>query len=426
MQEEENRVALLAPYRALDITDEKGLMCGKILADMGADVIKVEKPGGDLARRIGPFYHDDPNPEKSLYWFAYNTNKRGITLDIETSDGQDIFKQLVKTADFVIESFDPGYMSSLGLGYADLEKINPRIIMVSITPFGQSGPYVEQGYKVNDMIVWALGGHMWLTGDPDRPPNQVTFPQAYLHGGGEAASDAMIALYSRGVTGEGQHVDVSIQQCIPIISMNAIPYWDFHKIVLPRGIYKRGIPRPDGSTFRAYLFWPCKDGTVYYMIGGGALKSMVTSSIEFVKLMDEEGMAGDLKDYDWTAHDTSTVSQEQEDHIREVVARYLMKHTKAELYEEAIKRKLVLAPIQDPKDVAENPQLRAREFFVEVGHPELGDTLTYCGPWAQLSETPLAKWQRAPLIGEHNQEVYEKELGLTGEQLISLKQANTI
>ena len=160
MQEEENRVALLAPYRALDITDEKGLMCGKILADMGADVIKVEKPGGDLARRIGPFYHDDPNPEKSLYWFAYNTNKRGITLDIETSDGQDIFKQLVKTADFVIESFDPGYMSSLGLGYADLEKINPRIIMVSITPFGQSGPYVEQGYKVNDMIVWALGGHM--------------------------------------------------------------------------------------------------------------------------------------------------------------------------------------------------------------------------------------------------------------------------
>jgi crotonobetainyl-CoA:carnitine CoA-transferase CaiB-like acyl-CoA transferase len=127
---------LLAPYRALDLTDEKGLLCGKTLADMGADVIKVERPGGDPARRIGPFYHDEPDPEKSLYWFACNTNKRGITLNIETTDGQEIFKRLVKTADFVIESFDPGYMSSLGLGYPDLEKINPKIIMVSITPFG--------------------------------------------------------------------------------------------------------------------------------------------------------------------------------------------------------------------------------------------------------------------------------------------------
>src|SRR4030042_195098 len=118
---------LLAPYRALDLTDEKGFLCGKILADMGADVIKIERPGGDPARRIGPFYHDDPHPEKSLYWGAYNTNKRGITLNIETTEGQQIFRQLVKTADFVIESFTPGYMGRLGLGYPDLDKINSRI-----------------------------------------------------------------------------------------------------------------------------------------------------------------------------------------------------------------------------------------------------------------------------------------------------------
>ena len=186
---EEKRDSLLAPYRALDLTDEKGLICGKVLADMGADVIKVEKPGGDPARRIGPFYHDDPDPEKSRSWFAFNANKRGITLDIETADGKEIFNRLVKTADLVIESFDPGYMESLGLGYPDLEKINPLIILVSITPFGQSGPYVDQGYKVNDMIAWALGGTLYITGDPDRPPNQVTFPQAYLHGGMEGARE---------------------------------------------------------------------------------------------------------------------------------------------------------------------------------------------------------------------------------------------
>ena len=122
---------MLSPYRVLDLTDEKGLLCGKLLGDLGADVIKIEKPGGDQARSIGPFYHDEPDPEKSLFWFAFNTSKRGITLDIETTDGREIFKKLVKTADFVIESFAPGYLDSLGLGYSYLEQINPQIIMVS-------------------------------------------------------------------------------------------------------------------------------------------------------------------------------------------------------------------------------------------------------------------------------------------------------
>ena len=178
---------LLSPYRVLDLTDEKGLLCGKILGDMGADVIKIERPGGDSARQLGPFYHDDPDPEKSLYWFAFNTNKRGITLNIESADGLDVFKRLVKSADFVVESFAPGHMDRLGIGYRDLEQINPGVILVSITPFGQSGPYVERLYKDTDMILWALGGMMAICGDPDRPPNQISFPHAYLHGGAEAA-----------------------------------------------------------------------------------------------------------------------------------------------------------------------------------------------------------------------------------------------
>ena len=163
---------MLGPYRVLDLTDEKGLLCGKIPGDLGADVIKVERPGGDPARNTGPFYHNEADPEKSLFWFAYNTSKRGITLDIETTDGQDIFKKLVKTADFVIESCPPGYMDRLGLSYSALERVNPGIIMVSITPFGQTGSYRD--YKAPDIVAWAMGGIMYINGNADSPPVRVS------------------------------------------------------------------------------------------------------------------------------------------------------------------------------------------------------------------------------------------------------------
>ena len=140
---EENVEGMLTPYRILDLTNERGYICGQLLGDLGADVIKIEKPGGDPGRSIGPFFHDIPDPEKSLYWFSFNTNKRGITLDIETVDGQEIFKRLVRDADIVIESFDPGYMDKIGLGSPVLNQVNPRMIMTSITGFGQTGPYKD-------------------------------------------------------------------------------------------------------------------------------------------------------------------------------------------------------------------------------------------------------------------------------------------
>ncbi len=204
---------MLSPYRVLDLTDEKGLLCGKMLGDLGADVIKIERPGGDPARNMGPFYHDEVDPEKSLFWFAFNTSKRGITLDIETTDGQEVFKKLSKTADIVIESFSPGYLDKLGLEYTALEKINPQIIMVSITPFGQTGPYKD--YKTSDIVAWAMGGRMQTIGDPDRRPLRISHhSQCYVHAGMEAAVGAMLALYYREMTGEGQQVDVSIQDCV--------------------------------------------------------------------------------------------------------------------------------------------------------------------------------------------------------------------
>ena len=148
--------SLLDPYRILDLSDEKGVLCGKVLADLGADVLKIEPPGGDPMRHIGPFYHDTPDPEKSLYWFTFNTSKRSITLDITKSDGQKIFKRLAKTADFVIECFSPGYLDRLGLGYSVLSELNPRLIMTSITPFGQSGPYRDYKATISWASLWVV------------------------------------------------------------------------------------------------------------------------------------------------------------------------------------------------------------------------------------------------------------------------------
>jgi len=164
MSEQGNSEGLLSGYRVLDLTDEKGLICGKILSDRGADVIKIERPGGDPARNIGPFYKDIPDPQKSLSWFFTNLNKRGITLNIETADGREILKRLVKTAHFVIESFEPGYMEGLGLGYCDLEKINPGIVMTPITPFGQTGPHAH--YQATDIVLWSMGGMQYMCACP--------------------------------------------------------------------------------------------------------------------------------------------------------------------------------------------------------------------------------------------------------------------
>lgn len=228
------RQGMLSPYRVLDLTDEKGHLGGKLLGDLGADVIKVEKPGGDDARNIGPFYHDEEDPEKSLSWFAFNTSKRGITLDVETVEGQDVFKNLVKSADVVLESFPPGYLHSLGLGYDGLEKIRRQIVMVSINPFGQTGPYKD--YKAPGIVAWAMGGFMSRFGDADRPPVQVShYPQAYLLAAAASAAGAMMGLYHRQREGEGQHIDISIQECAAqCVEFQAI-LWDMMKVIQPRG-----------------------------------------------------------------------------------------------------------------------------------------------------------------------------------------------
>lgn len=424
MVDKEEGECMLSDYRVLDVADDKGVYCAKVLADLGADVIKIEPLGGDPSRSIGPFYKDIPDPEKSLYWWAYNTSKRGITLSIETADGRDIFQQLVKTADVVVESFPPGYMDSLGLGYSALSEINPGVIMTSITPFGQTGPYKD--WKAPDLVGCALGGQAFVTGDDDRPPCRIGFPQAYLHAGNHAATGTLAALYYREFSGEGQHVDVSMQEAVVWTLMNVIQFWDLMRFNMFRG----GATRMMGTP-RCRVAFPCKDGHVAFLIGGGQLASISMPPI--VKWMAEEGMLGAFEDKkDWEPKDWSekvdawALTQEQVDAWENSLIDFFANKTKAELYEQALKRRIILYPCSTTKDMVENIQLKEREFYVDVEHPELGETITYIGSPYKMTETTWRISRRAPLIGEHNREIYEGELGFSEQEMRLLKEARAI
>ena len=398
------------------MTDEKGFLCGKILGDLGADVIKIEPPCGDRARNIGPFYHNVPDPEKSLFWFAYNTSKRGITLNIESREGKEIFKNLVRSAGFVLESFCPGYMGNLGLGYQDLSKINRRIIMTSITPFGQTGPYRE--YKGSDIIATATGGLMFISGDPDRAPLRFSVEQSYAHAGAQATVATLIAHHYRELTGEGQYIDVSMQECIVATLFCVQQYWDLNKYNMPR----QGVRSGRGKNSPQVIF-PCKDGCVAWRI---FTAEQAPKLIPIVDWMDEEGVAGGAEKVDWAKEDMFKVNQQQMEAWEKPFAKFFLTHTKKELCDEAYKRGAMLFPVNTPEDLLNSEQLSARDFWVEVEHPKLETSFLYPGAPFKSNETSWRISRRAPCIGEHNKEIYEKELGLSKEQLIILKQANVI
>jgi crotonobetainyl-CoA:carnitine CoA-transferase CaiB-like acyl-CoA transferase len=411
---------ILGACRVLDLTDDKGFLCGKILADLGADVIKIEKPGGDTSRWRSPFYHHVADPEKNLYWFAYNLNKRGITLNIREKKGRDIFIKLVKTADFIIESFDPGYLDEIELGYTTLKKTNPRMIMTSITPYGLTGPYKH--YRASDIEVMAMGGLMYITGNPEEPPLRITLPQAFLLASAHGAAASMIAYYHRESSGEGQHIDVSAQECVLWEIANAIPLWELnHNILRRAGSYMSG--RWTGTKQR--LLWKCKNGYVLFYILGGAFGVKTNRAI--VKWMEENNIAPEyLKKFNWDAFDMATQTQEMQDQIEAHIGNLFASYTKEELYEQALKRGIMLCPVNTSKDILENNQLKERQFWVDIAHPELDTTIRYPGAFAKLSETPISIRRSAPLIGEHNIELYQNELGITPSELNDLRHSGII
>jgi crotonobetainyl-CoA:carnitine CoA-transferase CaiB-like acyl-CoA transferase len=415
----EKKLLLNSP-RVLDLTEGKGFICARLLADLGADVIKIERPGGDPARKIGPFFHNNPDPDKSLYWLAYNTNKRGITLNIESTEGQQLFRKMAAKADFVIESFAPGYLDGLKLGYSDLKVLNPHLIYTSITPYGQTGPYKD--YKATDLEVMAMSGMMYITGTPDAAPLRISFPQSDLIASAHAAAASMVAYYYRETSGFGQYVDVSSQECVLWEISNAIPLWELNQIILKRaGSYLSGR----WQNVQQKLLWQCADGfVVFYIIGGDfGLKT----NRAMVAWMQEEGMAPDyLSEFDWNTFDMSRQTQESLCKFEAPIADFFKRHTKEELYSEALKRKIMLCPVCTAGDINENSQLKARNFWVELDHPELDAKISYPGPFAKLSETPLIMNLRAPQLGEHNNAIYGQELGISEAELQKLQQSGVI
>jgi crotonobetainyl-CoA:carnitine CoA-transferase CaiB-like acyl-CoA transferase len=421
MASTDRNAGLLSPYRVLDLSNELGFLCGKILGDLGADVIKIEPPGGEPARRLGPFYGDQQDPEKSLFWFGFNNNKRGITLNLESAKGRSLFSQLVAKADFIVETFTPGYLDGLNLGYTALSKINPRLVLTSITPFGQTGPYSK--FKASDIEIMALSGCMSLTGDPDRPPLRVTFPQSYGWTGSYAAMGALTAHYHRELTGEGQQVDVSAQACLLWAFSHAHTFWDLNRHVEKRaGSFMTGRSIT-GAKMR--VFWPCQDGYLNFIIYGGEAGRRTNQAL--VEWMDSKGMAPDfLKRKDWKTFDIAQVGQEEIDRMEEPIGDFFKGVSKAEFFKEVVKRQMLGYPVASVTEIFADPQHQARNFWQTIEHPELQTSIDYPGGFAKFSDGACRIWRRAPLIGEHNQEIYAQELGMSPAQIAELQKQGVV
>ena len=412
----------LSPYRCLDLTTEVGYFCGKVLGDLGCDVIKVEPPGGDAGRNLGPFYQDHWDPGSSLYWLYYNSGKRGITLDLETADGRDLLKRLAAKVDFLVESFPPGAMEKLGLGYDVLSRINPRLIMASITPFGRGGPY--QGYKSSELIAQATGGILFLSGQPEHPPALIGVPLAWQMAAVQTAVAMLLAHYWRlrtsweGGDGRGQYIDLSMQEAVTNLLIRATMAWSLRGQVEARG------PVSLTGRLRRTHIWPCKDGYVHWLWWTGP--GWGRKNVPLLEWMEEYGMAQGLLDIDYEALGIDTISPELVERLETQVGRFFRKFTKAELYAEAVRRRVMLHPVNSAKDILEDVQLQERGYWVGVEHPGLGDKLTFPGPYFRSTEYRPTVRHRAPGMGEHNRAVYQGELGLTDRQLRALKEARVI
>jgi crotonobetainyl-CoA:carnitine CoA-transferase CaiB-like acyl-CoA transferase len=392
---------VFSPYRVLDLTDERGLLCGQILADLGADVIQVEPRSGCGARRLGPFYRDRVDPEGSLYWWAYARGKRSIALDLDSDDDRRVLLQLARTAHFLIECETPGSMSRRGLGYEDLARVNPALIYVSITPFGQDGPKAH--WAGSDLVILAAGGPLALNGDDDRPPVRVSVPQADLHAAAEAAVGALIAHNERVRSGRGQQVEVSAQQAVAIATQAdilAVAVGDVPATRVAGGL------RTGPLVVR--LVYPARDGHVSIThVFGSAIGPATRRLMEYVH---EQGFCdAATRDKDWIAYAQLLASGaepiEEFERVKQAVACCTATKTKAELLDVALERGLLLAPVTTLSDVVESAQLAARGYLQTLEHEDLGLRVRYPGPFAKFAASPIRYRSRAPQMGEHAGEI---------------------
>ncbi|WP_028266872.1 CaiB/BaiF CoA transferase family protein [Arthrobacter sp. MA-N2] len=408
---------LLNGARALDLTDETGFVCGKVLGELGVDVVKVERPGGDPSRLIPPFHQDIPGVERSLYWKAFNTGKRGVTLDIENPRGQEIFRELVRRVDFVIESFEPGYLERIGLGFEVLRAINPKIVLVSITPFGQTGPYSQ--YKGSELIAIAMSGVLNNTGDPDRAPVKESLDSGLFHAGVAGAMGAVTAYYHAMLAGEGQQVDVSVQEVAASRLTSSILAWDLERVTLVRDGHKSQM----GPTSTDW-FWACKDGHLFWHMLGGAFGAPANKALS--DWMDEYLEDNPLREVqEWMKFDKAGISQEQWDRFAAAIRPFFLRFTKDEIREQSLKRGTNATVANDPHDLLESEQLRSRGYWTDLDDPVLGD-LKFPKYFFQSRDTENFSRTAAPQLGEHNEDIYLNELGLTSEKIDELRKSHAI
>ena len=280
------RPGALEDIRVLDLTDALGVYCAKLLADLGADVIKVEPPQGAPGRRRGPFHHDGPHPDGSLWFIHFNAGKRGVTLDLDTLEGQALLKRLAAVADVLVEDAAPGVMADRGLGYHDLSRLNPHLVYTSVTPYGQAGPY--SGYAGSDLTAQAMGGLMYRVGWPEDPPSSLGASFAYQHTAAIAAVGTLMALVGRDASGQGQHVDAAMHDSIAMVQYDAMP----RHAATGQAIRRAGPGQGVGGR-RNTRIWPCGDGHVRFQLLGA---TAVPEWPRLLDWLDEHGMAEDLRD----------------------------------------------------------------------------------------------------------------------------------
>jgi len=397
---------MLSPYRVLDLSDERGLFCSRILAELGAEVIHIEPPGGSPARHQGRHAGDDADPERSLTWWAMARSTKSVVLDLDTDGDRRWFAQLLASADFVIESSPPGTWEARGLGYAEASALNPGLVWVSITPFGSHGPKAD--YAATDLIVQASSGAMTLTGDADRAPLRAAAVPAWTHAAAEAAGGALIALRQAQRSGRGQRVEVSAQRATNLTAQFSLPAAQVGHQPIPRagGFSLYGIDFP--------FIWAAADGYVSLTVAVDPVnKPFLDRLLRF--MVDEGHGAEEITDRDWVAHLRLIRSGDRpkEDLIplREAVAAFIADRTKADLFAAALDRKLLLVPVLTFDDLYQSPQLAHRQFWTEEELPDgstalLADHLTRStlGPSTVGRVGPRTP---APSIGQHNDEILD-------------------
>ena len=374
----------LRGLRVLDLCQPEGQLCGRLLADLGAEVIKVEPPGGDAGRRMGPFAGDAANPEASLSFAYFNANKKSVVLDLTKYEGRDQFRALAKDFDVILETFPPGVMREWGLDHAQLSRENPGLVAASITGFGLSGPH--SGYKTPSLLCSAMGGVMYLCGSEDRPPLAEPVNQPYHLSSAFAAAGVLLALRQRESTGKGQMVEVSCQE-VQAAQQHVLVNYSANANVLKRA----GSRTPVGGGM-PYGIYPTSDGFCHLV---------VIATSHWRSFVDWMGSPDALTDTIW---DNRHVRIANPDLIEHLTAEFTQKFTKGEFFLQGQARRVTTAPVNTPEEFVRDPHVRHVRLFEEVEHPVLGLTKMVRPPF-RLNGSPAAIWKGAPLLGQYTEEI---------------------